>query len=416
MFDSTSVVYEVFPRYYGSFKRMTEDLQRIRELGVDVLMMMPFHPVGEKKKKGEFGSPYAIKDFFSVDPELGTLQDLGDFLSRAHELGFRVLYDAIIGHVALDSEIVIKHPEWIVTDEEGEMVPPDEEWWDVVKVNLDNPDALYYMVDVLNYWKDFGFDGFRGDAAAYIPIETWVTIKDLVDPAGDLMWVGEVQIYEYSQVFDVLYNHELYEFARRLWNREITVHAFMQKFWQINDIYSDRVLLLNYLETHDTDRVANYLTEPELLHWVVFYFFIPGVPLITMGQEYAEIKRMDIFSTFGGFEPDAPGSWFRIYKALSRLRKMLGVWAEGEVVPLRIFGAGATAVLRYTDEGEYLLGLFRLSDGEGPVKVEVGTKWDSGVHKWQDLISGQKVEVKGVGDGFVEIELSAPRVLIVPEL
>src|SRR5271166_5626939 len=63
----SSVVYEIFPRNFskeGTLNAITARLDELKDLGVDVLWLMPIHPVGEKMKKGTFGSPFAVRDFY----------------------------------------------------------------------------------------------------------------------------------------------------------------------------------------------------------------------------------------------------------------------------------------------------------------------------------------------------------------
>jgi hypothetical protein len=72
------VLYSVFVRQYsreGTFRAVQADLGRIRALGVDVIWLLPIHPIGEAKRKGTLGSPYAIRDYRAVNPEFGTRED-----------------------------------------------------------------------------------------------------------------------------------------------------------------------------------------------------------------------------------------------------------------------------------------------------------------------------------------------------
>src|SRR5215203_4455803 len=74
-----AVIYEIFERNYsqkGDFNSITADLDRLKNLGVTVLWLMPVHPVGQEKKKGTIGSPYAVKDFYAINPDYGTAADL----------------------------------------------------------------------------------------------------------------------------------------------------------------------------------------------------------------------------------------------------------------------------------------------------------------------------------------------------
>ena len=74
-----AVIYEIFPRAFsqkGDFNSITSDLDRLKDLGVTVLWLMPIHPIGREKAKGTIGSPYAVRDFYAINPDYGTKEDL----------------------------------------------------------------------------------------------------------------------------------------------------------------------------------------------------------------------------------------------------------------------------------------------------------------------------------------------------
>ncbi len=422
MFDTSWTIYQMFPRYYGSFQAMTEDLERLKNLGVDVLYLMPFHPTGEKDRKGAYGSPYAIKDYFAIDPMLGGERDLALFISEAHRHGFRVLYDAVLHHTATDSVIVRDYPEWIKKDEEGNFTREIDDLDDIYDYDFEVGDLWYYLADVLAYWKNFGFDGFRADVAGLIRTDFWTFVKDQVDPEGNLIWLSESPQYELCQVFDAIYNYELYKTMYGIWTGTSSYKDMYSKVWMMNDIYSERCVLVNFLENHDWPRAAAMIKGEEvLLHWTVFMYFLPGVPMISQGQEYAETEKIDIFSSYGTWSiEDRDMRWFRVFQGLNKLRHSLGVWQEGDAVPMRVAEdtpEGIFALLRYTEDGEYLLGLFNLSGADvSSVAVELGTQWDSGDTKVRDILSGKDIDIKGLGDGYVEIPIDSPKLLYLPTL
>src|SRR3546814_11973632 len=81
---------------------------------------MPVHPIGEKNRKGSLGSPYAVKDYYGVNPEFGTLDDLKAFVAEAHRLGLHVNLDWVANHTAGDNPLVKQHPDWYERDGKGE--------------------------------------------------------------------------------------------------------------------------------------------------------------------------------------------------------------------------------------------------------------------------------------------------------
>jgi 1,4-alpha-glucan branching enzyme len=64
------VVYEIFPRNFspeGTFNGITAHLDELKDLGVNILWLMPIHPIGEKMRKGSLGSPYAVRDYYGIN-------------------------------------------------------------------------------------------------------------------------------------------------------------------------------------------------------------------------------------------------------------------------------------------------------------------------------------------------------------
>ncbi len=79
-----AAIYELNTRQFtpeGTFKAAAEQLPRLKELGITIVWLMPIHEIGEMNRKGELGSPYSVRDYFSVNPEFGSLDDLKNFVA-----------------------------------------------------------------------------------------------------------------------------------------------------------------------------------------------------------------------------------------------------------------------------------------------------------------------------------------------
>ncbi|HYE93040.1 MAG TPA: alpha-amylase family glycosyl hydrolase, partial [Terriglobales bacterium] len=88
------VIYEIYPRAFsaeGNFAGVTAQLDRLKDLGVTILWLMPIHPIGREKRKGTIGSPYAVRDFMAVNPDYGTAADLKRLVSESHRRGMKVI-------------------------------------------------------------------------------------------------------------------------------------------------------------------------------------------------------------------------------------------------------------------------------------------------------------------------------------
>ena len=90
----------------GTLAAAEKQLPRIKALNVDIVWLMPIHEIGVKNRKGTLGSPYAVKDYYSVAREYGTLDDLKHFVATAHQLGMKVILDWVANHTAWDNVLV----------------------------------------------------------------------------------------------------------------------------------------------------------------------------------------------------------------------------------------------------------------------------------------------------------------------
>jgi cyclomaltodextrinase len=169
----SAVVYEVNPRTFsatGDFRGVEQRLDYLKDLGVTVLWIMPIHPPGKLKKKGSIGSPYAVQDYYAINPAYGTKDDLRHLGNEAHQRGLKVIIDIVANHTAWDS-VLMKHPEFYKKDASGNVIPPNPDWSDVAGLDYRNPQLRVYMTDMLKYWlKEFDLDGFRCTSRAMCPL------------------------------------------------------------------------------------------------------------------------------------------------------------------------------------------------------------------------------------------------------
>ena len=117
--SKNATIYQINTRQVtpeGTFRAAEAHLSRLKELGVVIIWLMPVHPIGALNRKGSLGSPYAVQDYYGVNPEFGTLDDLKHFVATAHDLGLYVILDWVANHSAWDCNMVAEHPDWYVRD------------------------------------------------------------------------------------------------------------------------------------------------------------------------------------------------------------------------------------------------------------------------------------------------------------
>ena len=156
----------------ASLNGVTARLDDLQKLGVNVLWLMPIHPIGKTHRLGTYGSVYAVSDYYQVDPDLGTKADLLHLVQAAHERHMRVILDEVADHTAWDS-VMMSHPTYYKRNASGKVLYPHS-WTDVAALNYADPALRKYMVDMFAYWlKNFDLDGFRCDDAGDVPLLFW---------------------------------------------------------------------------------------------------------------------------------------------------------------------------------------------------------------------------------------------------
>ena len=117
----SGVIYQIFVRSFspaGDLNGVTARLDDLHALNVNILWLMPIHPDGQVKKKGSLGSPYAVRDYYAIDPALGTKDDLHRLVQEAHNRQMKVIIDIVANHTAWDS-VMMAHPEFYKKDTAG---------------------------------------------------------------------------------------------------------------------------------------------------------------------------------------------------------------------------------------------------------------------------------------------------------
>ena len=173
----SAVVYEIFPRNFskaGDFNAITARLDELKDLGVNVLWLMPIHPTGEKMKKGSIGSPFAVRDFYAINPDYGTTNDFKSLIAEAHQAQLESGHGHRGRPYLLGQRADGNHPDFYLKDTNGVIIPPEPGWTDVAGLDYSNPEVRHYMIDMMKYWlQEFGVDGFRCDVAPNVPVDFW---------------------------------------------------------------------------------------------------------------------------------------------------------------------------------------------------------------------------------------------------
>ncbi len=300
--SKNAVIYEVNVRQYtkeGTFKAFEAELPRLKELGVDILWMMPIHPIGLENRKGSLGSYYSIQDYKDVNPEFGTMEDMQSLIAKTHELGMYIILDWVANHSAWDHVWVTEHPDYYKKDGLGAMISPFD-WTDVVAFDYNNADLREAMKNDMLFWiRDMDIDGFRCDVAAEVPTDFWVDVRHALDKVKPVFMLAEAEKSELVNVaFDMDYGWHQHHLMNEIAKGNIDANEMNAYFDNMDKEYADRSYKLYFTTNHD-ENSWNGTVEERLGDAAdalsVLSFTIGDMPLIYNGQEAGLNKRLLFF-------------------------------------------------------------------------------------------------------------------------
>ncbi len=399
------MMYQVFVRNFseeGTFAEVEKKLDEIKELGTDIIWLMPIHPIGRVKRKGTLGSPYAISDYRSVNPEFGTLEDFISLVNSIHSHGMKCIIDVVYNHTSPDSVLSIEHPEWFYHKADGSFGNRVGDWSDIIDLDYNNRELWDYQIDTLKYWAEY-VDGFRCDVAPLIPIEFWLKAREEVAKVRpDCIWLSEsvepefilymrgrgltaLSDSEIYRAFDISYDYDCYKsFCGSIQNG--TLDEYVEAISRQEYTYPDNYVKLRFLENHDVTRASFLIPDENTLgSYTAFMFFQKGMALVYNGQE------MGISHLPSLFDKDTIdwGSSNRIdltglIKTLSQIKKN-EIFADSVYEVKNVKNEFIVAV--HTHNDKKAVGVFPVKNTSSSVAVPLPDGF------YTDLISGETTEV-----------------------
>ncbi|MEZ5306649.1 MAG: alpha-amylase family glycosyl hydrolase [Pyrinomonadaceae bacterium] len=375
------VIYQIYPRQYsekGDFDSITKDLPRLKALGVDILWIMPVQPIGELKKKGTIGSPYAIKDYYAINPDYGTKDDFRELVAGAHKLGMKVIIDIVANHTSWDS-VLMKNPDFYTKNEKGEIVPPVPDWADVADLNYSNPAVRSYMKDMLKFWiSEYDLDGFRCDVAGFIPTDFWEDARREVDKVkSDTFWLAEWHEPDLMvNAFNADYAWALHSSIDEVMHGIKPAQEIHETLERERARFPKKTLHMRFVDNHDERRAIARFGERGVLAAHAFVFLYDGIPLIYNGMEAGDTAESGAPALFEknpidwAFAERRP-EFAVFYKQMIALRKKYPALTKGDVRWVK--NSDGNRVLSFTRsfQGEELLAVINLSSSPFRGNVEV---------------------------------------------
>lgn len=361
------VIYEIFERDFsaaGDFNGITERLDELKDLGVNILWLMPIHPLGEKMRKGTLGSPYAVRDYYGINPDYGTEKDLKRLVAEAHRRGLKVILDMVANHTAWDC-VLMEHPEFYKQDAAGKIVPPVKEWTDVAGLNYQNPKLREYMIAMFKHWIEpagFDLDGFRCDVAEMVPTSFWEAARDeLTKVKPDIVMLAEGSKPELLvKAFDLDYSWPLHAALNQVLLKGAPAFELKRSWEESRKRFPQGSLHMRISDDHDEPRAVARFGLNGALAASVLMFCLDGVPLLYNGMEAGDatesgdpalFEKLPIF-----WHPKDRPPLRGIYKDLIRLRRQHPAFRNDRVVWLANSDeANLVTLMRQDDKEEFVV-------------------------------------------------------------
>lgn len=398
--SKNATIYEVNLRQYtqeGTFAAFEKHLPRLKKMGVDVIWLMPIHPIGQKNRKGSLGSYYSVRDFKGINPEFGTMKDFQHLVDQIHSMGMYVIIDWVGNHSAWDNPLATEHPEWYTKTRAGNFQPtPWYDWDDVIDFDYDQPDFRKYMTEALKFWvKEANIDGYRADVAGFIPVDFWENARKELDEIKPVFMLAEWESRDlFKKSFDMTYSWSLWEQLRIAVNQQKLPGLVEYLSHDVNSVPRN-AYRMTFTDNHDKNSWEGnpYLNFGEGLKTaIVMTGVVNGMMLCYSGQE-AGLNRSLKF-----FEKD-PIDWKYnenevLFNKLFHLKhKNQALWSGkygGEMI--RVVNDQQDKIISFHREKNTDAVLPILNFSKETVKVNLDTKYFQG--KYKELFTGKLFNLK----------------------
>ncbi len=299
-------VYEVNLRQYtqaGTINAFSESLLRLKNMGVETLWFMPITPIAQQGKKGSLGSYYACSDYTAVANEFGTLNDFKNLVTKAHQMGFKVIVDWVANHTGWDHIWTKTHPDYYLHDSSTNNFKIASGMDDIIELDYSNYEMRGAMIDAMKFWIDeCDIDGFRCDLASWVQLDFWLQARAALEKTKTLFWLAEsdpIEKPEYYQAFDACYTWKWMHSTKDFYEGKINLSNLIDNVLKpYNAICKSEKILLWFTSNHDENswngtEYEKYGDMAKAL--AVFSFTWNGMPMIYSGQELPNLKRLEFF-------------------------------------------------------------------------------------------------------------------------
>ena len=288
----------------GTLAAAQQRLDYLKDLGIDIIWLMPIHPRGVEGRIGSLGSPYASRDYYAVNSDFGTLSDLQSFVAAAHQRGMQVWLDWVANHTAKDNVWITQHRDYY----NSTLTSPNG-YGDVYQLDYSKEATQVAMIDAMKYWIDQAdIDGFRCDyiSSNTIPSSFWTrAIKALKEykPGKTIYMLGEGDMANsVPRLLNCGWDYDYaWGFQSALVNNKNNPSGVLTQCRNlVGDLRFIDLSRMVYLTNHDQNynSTMNNQYGSNVYAFTVLTFTLYGMPMLYNGQEtgYLLSRKLDYFN------------------------------------------------------------------------------------------------------------------------
>lgn len=361
------VIYQLsVSAFGGNFDGVRAKLAYLSELGVDVLWIMPVHPIGIEGRCGTLGDPYAVRDFDAIHPALGDAASLRALVDAAHARDMRVILDWTLNRSSVDHPFTRTHPHWYTRRADGSVyyAVPNREYF--AGFDFADHGLRRYLIGSMRGWIErFDFDGLRFDDSDITPCDFLDQIRAaLAAVRPDIALISQAyDEFHHLAACDLTYEGGTREMLRRCARGHADGAAF-GRYWNESTYSFPRgALRMRWLEDKEQGRASAFLGRSAHRPAAAVLLTMDGVPHILMGQEFDEPTWTGWSVLFEAYQlkwKAFDGDLYTHYQTLIGLRHSHAALRSGGTVFLDSLPDGGVGFIR-RDEGECIVVLANLS-------------------------------------------------------
>jgi glycosidase len=356
------VIYQLSVRAFGgTFNGVRERLGHLQDLGVNVVWLMPVHPIGLEGRIGKDGDPYAVRDFTAIDPELGDGAGLRALVDDLHARGMRVIYDWTLNRASCDNPLLASHPDWFTRDAAGRhcYLVPNRAYF--TGFDFSSQPLRSWLLNAMREWiAAYDIDGLRFDDADITPLDFLDQIRDALQAARpDIALIAQsTDELHHLDACDLTYDGGARETMLRIAHGEAGADAIRWQWEESTYTFPRGALRMRWLEEKEQGRAFRFF-GPELHKAAAAVVLtLDGVPHLLMGQEFNEPRWQDWKSLFDGMRLDWDSfdrPTFEHYRSLIALRHAHAALRQGALHFVRSGSPGLLMYWRSTQQQRLLV-------------------------------------------------------------